>query len=107
MIRRPGIDGLAMSVWLLSAALAIATEVRPAEYGPCVCSSVTFVTPESIDADTWDGATTRAITIALDGDATICYDAERLAVAALWRGGFLDFSNTHHTSYKGQLPPRP
>lgn len=106
MLRR-AILGCVACAWALSIGLVVAAEIRPPEYGPCVCSSVTFVTPESIDADTWDGATTRAITIDLGGGATICYDADRLAVAAMWRGGLLDFSKTHHTSYKGQLPPRP
>ncbi len=80
---------------------------NPMQYGPVVCHSVTFVKPESKDARTWEGAVTRAINVALPHRATVCYDADRLAVAGIWRGGFLDTSNTHHTSYKGGLCPRP
>jgi hypothetical protein len=105
------ISSLALRVGVLVAVLSPATVVadEPAAvaYGPCVCHSVTFVKPKSNDADTWEGATTRAIVVDLGDGATICYDAERLAVAAMWRGGLLDFSKTHHTSYKGNLPPRP
>ena len=80
---------------------------KDTQYGPVVCHSVTFVKPLNYNARTWEGAVTRAINIALPNDTTVCYDADRMTIASFWRGGFLDFSKTHHTSYKGSLPPRP
>ena len=98
-------------VLLLSVSVAIGAEKsssgKAMQYGPCLCSSVTFVKPRDHNAATWKGAVTRAMTVALPGEAAICYDLQRLSVAGLWQGGFLDRSNTHHTSYKGGLPPRP
>ena len=92
---------------LVSGAKADEPDGKDTQYGPVVCHSVTFVTPKDHNARTWEGAVTRAINIALPNDTTICYDADRMTVASYWRGGFLDFSKTHHTSYKGSLPPRP
>ena len=86
---------------------AHADEPAEPQYGPLVCHSVTFVKPPSGNLPTWEGAVTRAMTVALADDTTVCYDAQRLSLAALWRGGFLDFGKTHHTSYKGGICPRP
>jgi len=77
------------------------------DYGPVVCHSVTFVQPKNKNAPTWKGAVTRAMVVKLPHGHTLCYDVNRLAVAAYWSGGFLDFGKTHYTSYKGSGPPRP
>lgn len=81
------------------------------EYGPATCHTVTFALPPNNNADRWDGAVTRALVVALGpngsaGATSVCYDLNRLAFCATWPGG-LDRSKTHHTSYKGSLPPRP
>lgn len=109
---RPATAAAAAAFVLCVACAPHAASAKPPEsgdmqYGPVACHSVTFVKPANKNADTWDGAVTRAINVAVPGEATVCYDADRLAVASVWRGGFLDTSNTHHTSYKGGLCPRP
>lgn len=97
-----------LGIFLLqSTALAAEPDGKGTQYGPLVCCSVTFVEPADVNARTWDGAVTRAINVKLPGDTTVCFDADRLAVASFWRGGFLNFSRTHHTSYKGNICPRP
>jgi len=92
---------------VLLAPLSGAGDDVSTQYGPAVCHSLTFVEPENKNARTWEGAVTRAVNIALPHETTLCFDAERLTVAGIWHGGFLDFSKTHHTSYKGSLCPRP
>ena len=77
------------------------------DYGPALCHAITFVEPTDRNAATWDGSITRSFNVRLSDDRTLCYDLNRMSVAAWWSGKFLDISNTHLTSYKGGLPPRP
>ena len=82
--------GLALFIGPVAGVFAKEPDGTDTQYGPVVCHSVTFVKPDDNNARTWDGAVTRAINIALPNDTTICFDADRLAVASYWRGGFLD-----------------
>ncbi|QDU97164.1 DUF6797 domain-containing protein [Lignipirellula cremea] len=101
---------------LLPGLLLVAAVCRPApaqspgsemDYGPALCHTITFRLPADPNAPGWPGAVTRTMNADLPGDAVLCYDMDRLAVAGWWRGPLIDASRTHLTSYKGGLPPRP
>lgn len=51
--------------------------------------------------------TTSALTVQLADDTTISYDLHTLNQAGLWRGGFLDLSQTQHIRGRGEGVPQP
>ncbi len=107
MTRRTAVGLLTAILLTLPCVSSVAGPGEDMDYGPFLACSVTFVKPANGNAPTWDGVVTRALVVQASDETTVCYDMNRLALAAVWSGGFLDRSKTHHTSYKGGLPPRP
>lgn len=47
-----------------------------------------------------------ALTFRLDDDISVAYDLHRMRLGGVWRGGFLDLSETHHARQRGEGMPR-
>jgi glucose/arabinose dehydrogenase len=70
------------------------------DYGPFLTSTVSRVKYKT-DADL---LAYKGISIKVAPEATVCFDPDLLRMAGGWTGGFLDYTSTHLTSYKGSLP---
>jgi len=80
----------------------VVTNNRDMQYGPAIASSLAVpVGPKKADF------INRALSVVLPHDTVICYDMDRFGPAALWTGGTLNFSRSHHTRHKGNQPLSP
>jgi len=68
------------------------------DYGPCLSFSIDVTNKTTVP---------RALTVRLSEDASVCYDIDRMRVAAVWDGGFVDLKNTHHRKMKGRDDGKP
>ena len=54
------------------------------QYGPAICHSMVFTDPPDKNAARFEDATERAFLVDLPGPGVVCYDLDRLSVAAFW-----------------------
>jgi hypothetical protein len=80
---------------------------RGMDFGPCLECTVDLPDPKKKKGDE-AGANVilRAMVIKLAHDLTVCYDLDTMALAAVWKGGFLDLSKSSYENSKGSMAPQ-
>ncbi len=79
-------------LFLAGADLFAASPWNDMDYGPFISSSVSMHPPK--DVETCKGVTTKAITVKVGNNASVCFDTNMLRYAGGWTGGWLKLMGT-------------